>query len=107
MSTDPTEMLRRDYTVPFLAYLSTRDEVELQRAHDIGRRAISRSIGLLALVRVHSQVVHEVMGTVKTPEAAQEIAAASSVFLLEALSSFEMTQRGYMDLGIEPRGTHQ
>jgi hypothetical protein len=47
------------------------------------------------------------MGTLKTPQSAQEVTAASSVFLLEALSSFEMTQRGYMDLGVDQGENHQ
>ncbi|MBA2463632.1 MAG: hypothetical protein H0V42_01475 [Nocardioidaceae bacterium] len=93
-------LLRQDYTPQFLAYLTRQDEVGLRKAYELGRNAMRRSVGLLDLVRVHNEVLLEVMATTKTPESAQDMARAASAFLMEALGSFEMAQRGFMAVGM-------
>lgn len=100
-------MLRRDYTPPFLAYLTTQDEVGLRSAYELGRVAMRRSVGLLDLVRIHNEVFLDAIGTARTPESAQDVARAASTFLVEALSSFEMTQRGFMAVGLKPHPPEQ
>lgn len=93
---DDLESFRRDYTPPFLAYLAREDEAGLRNAYELGRRAVSREIGLLGLVDVHQRVFLDVLATARTVEAATGTARAAAAFLLEALSPFEMTQRGFM-----------
>jgi hypothetical protein len=93
---DELARLRRDYRPPFLAHLAHEDEAGLRSAYELGRRAMSESLGLLGLVRVHNEVFLDVIEDAKTPEAAAAIARAASAFLVEALASFEMTQRGFM-----------
>ena len=85
--------LRRDYRPPFLRYLTRQDEAGLRSAYELGRQAIIRNVGLLALVRIHNDVFLEVLATARTPEAAEDIAHAACCFLIEALAPFEMTQR--------------
>lgn len=68
---------------------------------------MSRSVGLLDLVRVHNEVFLKVMGTTKTAESAEGVARAASAFLLEVLASFEMTQRGFMDIGLRSKQVQQ
>jgi hypothetical protein len=97
MATDSTSALRRDYTPPFLAYLAHENEAGLRCAYELGRQAMSQSVGILGLVRVHNEVFLDVMGTARTPEAAEGIARAASAFLFEALAPFEMTQRRFID----------
>lgn len=103
--TDQLASLRRDYTPPFLSYLTNEDEAGLRAAYELGRQAMRRSVGILGLVSVHNDVFLTVIRTAKTPESAHDLARAASTFLLEALASFEMTQRGFMDGGVplEPR----
>ncbi len=100
-------MLKQDYTPPFLAYLTTQDEAGLRRAYELGRHAMRRSVGLLDLVRIHNEVFLEVIGTARTPESAQDVARAASTFLVEALASFEMTQRGFMAVSLGPEQPEQ
>jgi hypothetical protein len=95
-------MLRQDYTPPFLAYLANQDEAGLRKAYELGRHAMRHSVGLLDLVRIHNEVFLDVVATTKTPKSAQDVARAASAFLVEALASFEMTQRGFMDVGVRP-----
>jgi Phosphoserine phosphatase RsbU, N-terminal domain len=93
---DPVAVLRRDYRPPFLAYLTHEDESGRRSAYELGRRAMTQSVGLLGLVRVHNEVFLDVIHTARTPAAAEEIAQAASSFLFEALASFEMTQRAFL-----------
>ena len=99
MPTDPVSVLRRDYRPRLLAYLTHEDEAGRRSAYELGRQAMSQDVGLLGLVRVHNEVFLDVIATARTPGAAEEIARAASSFLFEALASFEMTQRAFLDRG--------
>lgn len=99
----PLDDLRRDYTPPFLAYLTNHDESGLRAAYELGREAMRRGISLLDFVRVHNLVLADVLPTARTVPAACDLAQAASVFLLDALSSFEMAQRGFMEIGVRPQ----
>ncbi len=79
----------------------------LRSAYELGRVAMRRSVGLLDLVRIHNEVFLEAIGTARTPESARDVARAASTFLVEALSSFEMTQRGFMAVGLRPHQSEQ
>ena len=48
-----TEALQRDYRVAFLRYLSSRDEVPLTIAYELGRRAVADRLSILELSRIH------------------------------------------------------
>ena len=93
---DSVSDLRRDYKPRLLAYLANPDEKGLNSAYELGRQSIDRDIGLLDLVRVHNELAVEVMSTARTVDEAQLLARAAADFVFEALSSFEMTQRGFM-----------
>jgi hypothetical protein len=97
---EPLDDLRRDYTPPLLAYLTNRDESGLRAAYELGRDAMRRGVSLLDFVRVHNLVLADVLPTARTVPAACDLAQAASVFLLDALSSFEMAQRGFMEIGV-------
>jgi len=96
----PLDDLRRDYTPPFLSYLTNRDEPGLRAAYELGRDALRRGVSLLDFVRVHNVVVADVLPTARSVPAACDLAQAASVFLLEALGCFEMAQRGFMEIGL-------
>ena len=97
---DPLVALRRDYVPPFLSYLAHQDEAGLRAAYELGRRAMSSGIGLIDLVRIHNEALSEVLPTARTVAEAGDLAHAASVFLVEALASFEMAQRGFMEIGV-------
>ncbi len=101
--TDDVDRLRRDYVPVFLKYLAQQDEAGLQAAYDLGREAMRRSIGLLEVVRIHSEACLEVMSTVRQVDEAQAVARASAEFLLELVAAFELVQRGFMELGLQRR----
>jgi hypothetical protein len=94
---DGVRRLHQDYAAAFLGYLTRRDESGLRTAYELGRRAVSDPVGLLNLVHVHHEVLMEVLRTARTPEELRDIGHAAAAFLVDALTSFQMTQRGYLE----------
>ena len=94
---DGLRRLHQDYAAAFLGYLTRRDESGLRTAYELGRRAVSDPVGLLNLVHVHHEVLMEVLRTARTPEELRDVGHAAAAFLVDALTSFQMTQRGYLE----------
>jgi hypothetical protein len=80
------ERLARDYRAAFLGYLPRREEAPLHRAYELGRAALGDGVSLLELARVRDTPTTD-LGRVNT---------AASEFLLEALSAYDMIQRGLL-----------
>jgi Phosphoserine phosphatase RsbU, N-terminal domain len=103
---DPLARLRRDYAAAFVGYLNRRDESGLRAAYELGRSAMSDPLGLLHLVQIHHEVLLELIGSARTSDEVQDTGRSAAAFLVEALASFQMTQRGYLekvaDAGEEP-----
>ena len=88
----PVEGLRRDHRAAFLRHLGSRTESSLLAGYELGRAALAADISLLEVIRVHHDVLIEVLrGT--PPDEVQEVAEAASDFLLEVVASFDMSQR--------------
>jgi hypothetical protein len=90
------EALRRDYRVALLRYLPRADEAASTAGYEIGREAVTAGVGLLELVRIHQDVVADVLDDSR-PEQRVEVWRATADFLLEVLGPFDMTQRGLLD----------
>ena len=99
---DELRRLRQDYAAAFLGYLTRRDETGLRAAYELGRRAVSHPVGLLNLVHVHHEVLMEILHTARTSDEVQDVGDAAAAFLVEALTSFQMTQRGYLEKARTP-----
>jgi hypothetical protein len=85
------EDLLRDYRAAFLRYLSRREESSLHAGYRLGRAALESRLTVLEVVRVHHDVLIEVLGA-GTGDEARDVAAAASDFLLEVLASYQMSQ---------------
>jgi Phosphoserine phosphatase RsbU, N-terminal domain len=90
------EDLRRDYRVTLLRYLPRSDESASTVGYEIGRSALTAGVGLLDLVRIHQELVGEVLQDSR-PEDRLEIVRTTGEFLLEVLSTFDMISRGLTD----------
>ncbi|HEY8526633.1 MAG TPA: SpoIIE family protein phosphatase [Acidimicrobiales bacterium] len=77
-------------------YVATGQEHQLQQAYDLGRQAITDGMTILGLVEHHRAAVHEVARRTARPDDVAMIRATFE-FLNEALSTFEMAQRGYWE----------
>jgi hypothetical protein len=84
----------RDYRAAFLRFLSRHEEVARHAGYELGRAALAAELSLLTLVRVHHDVLIEVLRDTPADEV-PAVAAAASDFLLEVLASYDMVQRGF------------
>jgi hypothetical protein len=87
------EDLSRDYRAALLRYLPRRDEAALTRGYEIGRQAVTAGVSILDLTRIHHEILLEVLQDTG-PEGVDAVAEAAAAFLLEALATYDMTQRG-------------
>jgi phosphoserine phosphatase RsbU-like protein len=94
----PPVLFSRRYRAALLDYLLGSGETGLARAYDLGRTAIDEGIGLLKILRAHQKAVNGVLeSTPNISESLKRLKAAED-FLMETLSPFEMTYRGYVAL---------
>ncbi len=96
------EALTRNYRTAFLAYLPRREEAALLRGYELGRSAVADGLSLLDLVRVHHEVLLEVLRETPGDELAG-VATAAAEFLMEVLATPEMARRGFLESS-EPAG---
>ncbi|MET1006030.1 MAG: phosphatase RsbU N-terminal domain-containing protein [Propionibacteriaceae bacterium] len=84
-----TEALQRDYRVAFLRYLSSRDEIPLTIAYELGRRAVADRLSILELSRIHHETFRLVVLDAR-PAELDGVVQAASEFFLEVLATFHM-----------------
>jgi Phosphoserine phosphatase RsbU, N-terminal domain len=107
MIRDAHERFQRDYAPAFLQYLSDRGEAGRKAAYELGRRAMAERLSVLDLARIHHTILLDVLKTHRTSQELEHIAEAASEFLVEALATFEMTQRGFVELQATARSRQE
>jgi hypothetical protein len=91
-------LFSRRYRAALLDYLLGNGETGLASAYDLGRSAIDEDYGLLQILRAHQRAINGVLeSTHNVPDSLKRLRAAED-FLMETLSPFEMTYRGYVDM---------
>jgi serine phosphatase RsbU (regulator of sigma subunit) len=83
------------YEAGLQRYVDAGDEVELEAACAFSREAFGAEMTILDVVDVHRRAVERLVGRASSADV--ELIAGSFAFLSEALSAFEMTQRGYWE----------
>lgn len=104
MSSRDRERFQRDYAPVFLRYLAERSEPVLQEAYELGRRAMRERLSMLDLARIHHLVLLDVLRSHHGADELEDIVGTASDFLVEALATFEMALRGFMELRDAPSG---
>jgi hypothetical protein len=100
-------LFSRRYRAALLDYLLGAGETGLTRAYELGRRALEDGVGLLSILQAHQRALSAVLAATPTVGEAIGRLEAAETFLLEALSPFELTYRGYLALvGAEPVTDH-
>jgi PAS domain S-box-containing protein len=98
------------YRFALAAYTARGGEEELQQAYELGRRALEDGLGVLDLVRLHHEALAKPEGEAAAPPAAADVVAretrAAEAFLMEALSPFEVAQRGFRETSDRLRGAN-
>ena len=100
--TDALSRFRLDYSPVMLRYLAQRDEEGLQAAYELGRAALREQLGLLDVVRVHNELLLEVLATTRDVAEAHDVARSSTTLLIDLVASYDMSQRGFMDVSRRP-----
>jgi sigma-B regulation protein RsbU (phosphoserine phosphatase) len=88
----------RLYRAALLDYLLGNGAVGLERAYELGRRAIDTGLGLLHIMRAHDDAVNSIVEATHGNDDHLRQLIAAQAFLSEALAPFEMTHRGYLEL---------
>ena len=87
-----TESLSAEYNAALAQHLAGEGEPALQRAYELGRRAMAEGTSLLDLVSVHHQALQQALSHDSPRGQSTALVAAGHVFLTETLSPFEMVQ---------------
>ncbi len=101
MKTKAWQTLVARYRFALAACVARGTEEELQQGYELGRRALEDGFGVLDLMRLH----HEALAKLVTaPSTTVREAQAAELFLMEALSPFEVAQRGFKETCERLRG---
>jgi serine phosphatase RsbU (regulator of sigma subunit) len=95
------------YAEAFRAWLEHRDERELGTAYALGREAVTAQLSVMELAEAHHEAARDAVRDVDDPEARAEILDAAAAFLREALSTFEIAHRGYLEVQEVARVEHE
>jgi PAS domain S-box-containing protein len=85
------------YQVTLAAYVAHEDEAALQRAYELGRKALNLGLGVVDVARLHQEALVRVVSRDAAPVANARWARAVETFLMETLSAFEVAHRGFRD----------
>src|SRR6187455_2707674 len=83
------------YTFALGRYVLSPSESLLRRAYELGREAVQSDLGVLDIAVAHHGALRFAVG--RRGDDAERVVAAAEAFLLEALSAFEMVQRGFRE----------
>ncbi|MBI4465794.1 MAG: PAS domain S-box protein, partial [Acidobacteria bacterium] len=99
--------LTEQYTAALENYLASGKEETLQRAYELGRKAIAEGVGVLEMAAIHNKSLAAVFANPLTHQEALRVAGHASTFFAESLSPFEMVLRGYREANARLRANLQ
>lgn len=99
MSTKASPRLSNDldekYILALEDYLRKRDESCLHRAYELGRSAVGEGRSILEMIDLHQKATLQSVSRSGVSAESAGIVEASTIFLTEAISPYEMTNRAY------------
>ncbi len=105
MKTERQDLLQK-YRIALEEYLAGSGESGLQKAYELGRSALNRGLGVLETAAVEYEALESYFDKQQAERSAMIVQSASN-FLLEGLSPFEMTHRGFSEENIALRLLNQ
>ncbi len=108
----PSTRLQERYLDALEAYVRSQEERALLDAYELGRQIMDSAGGVLDLSAVHQEAMEAVMRRTRAGRPRELVARRCHEFLDEALSPFEMAQRGFREanvrlLGVNTQLAHQ
>jgi light-regulated signal transduction histidine kinase (bacteriophytochrome) len=96
--THTSSSLSEQYTAALAHYLVDPDEEVLNQAYELGRKALGDGLGILDIAMVHHRALQAAVSDESRAGAMPAPAIAKAAeFLVESLSPFEMSFRGYAE----------
>jgi len=89
--------IKEQYISALEDYLAGKGEPALEKAYELGRRAIAQGLGILHMASVHQDAMTAVLLRALTPQESAEITKKATGFFCESLAPFEMTFRGFQE----------
>lgn len=97
------KVLSEGYTAALARFLAQGEEAALEQAYEMGRTSAAEGLGLLNLAKVHRQAWEKLTPTLIQPGMQAKARESAEAFLLEALSPFEATHRGFRETNFKLR----
>jgi signal transduction histidine kinase len=92
-----TSALAQEYAAALREYLRGDGERALEQAYKLGRRALSEGVGVLELAGLYEQALARRLAHCRNAAECASTVERGARFLLESLSPFEMTHRGFRE----------
>jgi signal transduction histidine kinase len=86
--------LSGEYAAALRSYVSAKTELDLARAHELGREALSHRLGVLEVAALHFSALNEALTGPLGDEQRASILDAAGQFFIEILAPFEMAHQG-------------
>lgn len=99
--------IRRKYLSDLRRYLAVSEEASLHKAYELGRQTIANGLGILELAKVHHEALLAALRNETTRVRWKNVVRRSELFLLEALSPFEATHRGFGEANVQLMGLNE
>jgi serine phosphatase RsbU (regulator of sigma subunit)/anti-sigma regulatory factor (Ser/Thr protein kinase) len=99
-----SEAFRGEYESAFRRYAAAEGkEAGLGQAWELGKRAVTDGLSVLDVAEVHQSALVSALAEAESAADAERMGRAGKEFLIESLSTFEMTQRGFREAQEEAR----
>ena len=95
--TKPQAGLEDEYAFLLREYAARSGEAALGRAYELGRRALTERKSLVEIASLHHQSLQGLLREEQDEKRRGDLLRASSDFLAECLSPYEMAHRGFQD----------
>ena len=89
------------YAATLRRFLVRQEEVHLQRAYEIGRKALGWNLGILDVARIHQQALALYLPPSVSPTNRRRSLKAAEIFFMETLSPFEAAHRGFREANVK------
>jgi PAS domain S-box-containing protein len=86
-----------EYQRRLAAFITREDEEALQHAYELGRKALTRGLGVVDIARLHQESLVNLAGLRPMMIGGAMRVKAIETFLMETLSAFEVAHRGFRD----------
>ena len=90
-----TEDFAADYRSALDEHLQVGDESSLERAHELGRRALTVGLSVLDVVLEHERAI--VSAADRRGDPIEKLRTAALPFLLQSLAALDMATRGFVE----------